>query len=266
MTSDFDAWAPIYDSVFSYVRDDIPFYVDAARNANGPVLELGCGTGRVALPIAEAGIDIVGLDSSGGMLDAAHAKAERLAPEGRRSLAPRGGTLTLVQADMRDFSLDQDFALVIIPFRGFLSLLTVEDQTSALQNIKRHLAPGGKLVFNIFVPDLDRLTQDGDVPYHYSDVTDPDTGTPLVLWNQSSYDNHNQVIDTRMIIEELDGAGAVARRLYRDFQLRYVHRWEMHHLLELCGFEVLDLYGDFERSPFDETSTEMVWVAGLPAS
>lgn len=254
MTSDFDAWAPIYDSVFSYVRDDIPFYVDAARDADGLVLELGCGTGRVAVPIAEAGIDVVALDSSAAMLDVARAKAQ--------SLAPGAGTLTLVQADMRDFSLDPGFALVIIPFRGFLSLLTVEDQISALQNIKRHLAPRGKLAFNIFVPDLDRLTQEGEVPYHYRDVTDLDAGSRLVLWNQSSYDNHNQVIDTRMIIEELDGDGAVARRLYRDFRLRYVHRWEMHHLLELCGFEVLDLYGDFDRSPFDETSAEMVWVAG----
>ena len=253
-----------YDSVFSYVRDDIPFYVDAARDADGPILELGCGTGRVALPIAEAGIDIVGLDSSAAMLDVARSKARRLASGSRRSRASRGGSLTLVEADMRDFSMDTRFALVIIPFRGFLSLLTVEDQTNALQNIKRHLAPGGKLVFNIFVPDLDRLTQDGDVPYHYRDVTDPDTGARLVLWNQSSYDNHNQVIDTRMIVEELDGEGAVARRLYRDFRLRYVHRWEMHHLLELCGFEVLDLYGDFDRSPFDETSAEMVWVAGRP--
>ena len=257
MTSNFDAWADVYDSVYSYVREDIPFYVALARKSGGPVLELGCGTGRVAIPIAEAGVEVVGLDSSEAMLEVARRKAKRLV-EGTASL-------TLLQADMRDFSLgdDKEFSLVVIPFRGFLSLLTVEDQTRTLLNVKRHLAPNARLVFNIFVPDLDMLVQEGDLPYHLRDVTDPDTRARLVLSHQSSYDNHSQVISTRMIIEELDDDGVMLRRLYRDFQLRYVHRWEMEHLLTACGYEVQDLYGDFDRSPFDEASTEMVWVAGV---
>ena len=257
MSSDFDAWAEVYDRIYSYVRDDIPFYVASARESDGPVLELGCGTGRVTVPVAEAGVDVVGLDFSGAMLDVARTKSQRL--------SSGSGNLTLVQADMRDFSLDTSFGLVIIPFRGFLSLLTVEDQTRTLLNVKRHLAPGGRLIFNIFVPDLDMLVQDGDVPYHYRDVTDPDTGARLVLWHQSRYDNHAQIMNARVIAEELDEEGTMVRRFYRDFQLRYVHRWEMQHLLRVCGFEVLDLHGDFLRSPFDETSTEMVWVAGLPS-
>ena len=217
------------------------------------MLELGCGTGRVAIPIVRAGIDVVGLDSSGAMLDVARRKARDL----------DAGKLTLVNADMRDFSLDRTFPLIIIPFRGFLSLLTVEDQTRALLNIQRHLAPGARLIFNIFVPDLDMLVQEGDVPYHFRDVTDPDTGHRYVLWHQSRNDNYNQIIDARIIAEELDDSGTMTRRFYRDFRLRYVYRWEMHHLLENCGFEVIDLYGDFARSPFDESSTEMVWVCGL---
>ena len=257
MASNFDAWADVYDSVYSYVRDDIPFYLEEARRSESPVLELGCGTGRVAIPIAEAGIEIVGIDSSQAMLDVARRKAERLAGP--------GGQLSFVYADMRDFSLGRTFELVIVPFRGFLSLLSVEDQTSTLSSVKRHLAPGGRLVFNIFVPDLNMLVQEGDLPYYFRDVTDPETGGRLVLWHQSSYDNHSQVIATRLIAEELDDGGKVTGRFYRDFQLRYVHRWEMHHLLTASGYEVLDLYGDFDRSPFDEDSNEMVWVAGLPA-
>ena len=252
MSSTFDAWADVYDSVYSYIKEDIPFYLDAAREARGPVLELGCGTGRVAIPIAQAGIEVVGLDSSGAMLDVARRKA--------RDLGPGADKLTLLNADMRDFSLDRTFPLVIIPFRGFLSLLTVEDQTRALLNVKRHLAPGARLIFNIFVPDLDMLVQEGDVPYHFRDVTDSDTGQRHVLWHQSEYDNHYQIIDARIIAEEIDESGTMTRRFYRDFRLRYAYRWEMHHLLEKCGFEVIDLYGDFDRSPFDETGTEMVWV------
>ncbi len=250
--SAYDQWASIYDSVYSYVRDDIPFYVKEALDAGGDVLELGCGTGRVTIPIAEAGVNIVGLDFSEAMLDIARSKAEALSSE--------YGKLSLKLGDMRDFDLDRKFSLVIVPFRGFLSLLSVEDEMSTLRCIKRHLLPGGRLVFNVFVPDLNSLLQEGDVAYHLRDVTDPVTGSTLVLWNQSRYDNFSQTVYARVIIEELDSLGEMARKIYRDFQLRYVHRWEMQHLLELCGFEILDLYGNFDRSPFDESSTEMVWV------
>ena len=250
--SAYDEWASIYDSVYSYVRDDIPFYVKEALDSGGDVLELGCGTGRVTIPIAEAGVNIVGLDFSEAMLDVARSKAETLSNE--------FGKLSLQHGDMRDFDLGRRFSLVIIPFRGFLSLLSVEDEIGTLRCIERHLLPGGRLVLNIFVPDLNSLLQEGDVAYHLRDVTDPVTGSTLVLWNQSRYDNFSQIVYARVIIEELDGLGEMTKKIYRDFQLRYVHRWEMQHLIELCDFEILDLYGNFDRSPFDESSTEMVWV------
>ncbi len=256
MESSYDQWAEIYDSVYSYVRDDIPFYVEEALRSGGPVLELGCGTGRVAIPIAQAGVDILGLDFSEAMLDVARRKSAML--------EPGSGKLTLVHADMRDFSLpDRKFSLAIIPFRGFLSLLTVEDEVKTLLNIQRHLAPDGKLIVSIFVPDPHMLAQEGDLPYHFRDVTDPDTGREFIVWQQTNVDNPNQILYARLAIEELDEGRAVTRKIYRDFQLRYVHRWEMHHLLQLCGFQILNLYGDFERNSFDDASTEMVWVAGL---
>ena len=251
--STYDAWADIYDAVYSYVRDDIPFYVEEALAADGPVLELGCGTGRVAIPIAQSGVEAVGVDSSTAMLDVARGKTERL--------GLGDDSLSLVLADMRELSLDRQFALAIIPFRGFLALLTVEDQRRTLSRIREHLAPGGRLAFDIFVPDLNMLLQEGDTPYHLRDVTDPESGVTYVLWQQSGFDNHNQIISTRLILEELDAGRAVVRRIYRDFQLRYAHRWEVYHLLAACGFEVVELYGDFDRSPFDEGSNEMVWLA-----
>ena len=256
----YDQWAEIYDSVYSYVTDDIPFYVEEALRAGGPVLELGCGTGRVAIPIADAGVDVVGLDSSPAMLEVARRKIE-CSSEGANHL-------TLVEADMRDLAsldtldiVDKKFGLAIIPFRGFLALLSVEDQIRTLDGIRRRLIPGGRLVFNVFVADAHMLVQEGDVPYHLRDVTDSETGRKLVLWQQSTYDHYNQVTSVRIIVEELDDSGAVNRRTYKDFQLRYAHRWEIEHLLVRCGYEVLDLFGDFDRSPFDESSTEMVWVA-----
>ena len=248
----FDEWADFYDWVYAWKRDDIPFYVEEAKRAGGPVLELGCGTGRVAIPVAQAGVEVVGLDISTKMLQVARRKA--------RSLGPIDGKLTWVRGDMRGFSLDRKFSLVIIPYRGFLSVLSLEEQRR-LEGIKAHLLPGGKLVFDIFVPDLNTLTEGTAAPVHSWDVTHPDTGRRMVVWDQSRFDNHNQIIDVRMIIEELNGAGEMVRKLYRDFQLRYIHRYEAQHLLELCGFQVLDLFGDFERQPLDEASNDMVWVA-----
>lgn len=253
MTSRFDDWAEIYDSVYSYMKDDVAFYVEEASSVDGPVLELGCGTGRVSIPMAGTGSHVVGLDSSHEMLLKACGKVD--------GVVKGKGSISLIRGDMRELPFGQLFSLIVVPFRGFLSLLSVEAQERTLNEIRTHLAPGGRLVFNVFVPDLNMLVQEGDVPYHFRDVTDPQMGTTLVLWHQSSYDNYNQIISVRLIVEELDAGGAVRTRVYRDFQLRYVFRWEMHRLLESCGFRVLDLYGDFDRSPFDETSTEMVWVA-----
>ena len=249
--SPYDAWADIYDSVFSYVVDDIPFYLDEAKRSGGPVLELGCGTGRVSIPIALSGIELVGLDSSTAMLERAQQKAERAGATG----------LSFLQADMRNFSLPDKFSLIIIPFRGLLSVLSVEDEIHVLSNIKRHLAPGGKLIFDIFVPDLNMMVQEGDVPYHFRDLTDPSTGKQIVLWNQASYDAYTQVMSIRTTIEYLDCSGRVSDKIYRDFALRYIFRWEMYHLLRACGYDIIALYGDFKRRDFDENSANMIWVA-----
>ena len=256
-TSPYDRWADLYDSVYSYVTEDIPFYVEEALSAGGPVLELGCGTGRVSIPMADAGAEVVGLDSSPAMLEVARRKAAR---------RPKGpGSLALVEGDMRRLeaspAADMRFALAVIPFRGFLALLSVEDQVRTLEGVAALLAPGGRLVFDVFVPDLDMLVQAGDSLYHHRDVYDRDTGRRLIIWHQSSYDNHNQVVNARAAIDVLDDANSVAGRTYRDFQLRYAHRWEVQHLLARCGYRVLELYGDFRRSPFDETSADMVWMA-----
>ena len=252
MTS-YDGWADVYDSIYAYVREDIPFYEQEASRSGGPVLELGCGTGRVTLPIAQSGIDIVGLDNSDAMLAKAKGKS--------RLLESGHGNIDLQLGDMRELSLGRTFPLVIIPFRGFLALLSVEDQVRCLTTIRDHLGPDGRLIFNIFVPDPQMLVEDEDAAFHLRDVTDPDTGRTLVIWQQTRVDTHNQVLSVRLIVDQIDQEGVVGKRFYRDYQIRYAHRIEVLHLLDRCGFEVVDLYGDFDYSPFDEDSEEMVWVA-----
>jgi SAM-dependent methyltransferase len=126
--------------------DDVPFYVDLARQAAGrgeAVLELACGTGRVTIPIAQAGVEVTGLDNAPAMLDVA-----------RRKAAAAGVDVRWVLGDMRTFRLGQRFGLVIIPFRSFLHLLTDADQQACLQHVYEHLLPGGRFALNFFVQKL----------------------------------------------------------------------------------------------------------------
>ena len=253
-----DSWAQNYDSIYSYVREDIPFYVGEARRAGGPVLELGCGTGRVTVPIAEAGVEIVGLDSSEAMLEVASRKLERLSLE---------SAATLTKGDMARLPAEYDgrFSLVIVPFRGFLS--PADGAGAGGDALRSQAEPGARRPARLQRLRSRAADARGGRRHRApsSDVTDPETGNRLVVWHQSSYDNYNQVIFVRLTVDRLDDRGRVVERVYLDYELRYVHRWEMHHLLVRCGFEVLDLFGDFDGSEFDEMSGEMVWVAG-PAS
>jgi SAM-dependent methyltransferase len=214
---------------------------------------LGCGTGRVSIPIAKAGIDVVGLDTSKPMLDLARSKAKKAGLS-----KPK---ISFLIGDMREFSLGRTFPIIIVPFRSFLALLNVPDQRSCLESIKSHLAPDGILILDIFVPDLDTLTEVSATPAHAWDVTQSETGSRLIVWDQSTFDNHNQVIDARMIIDEVSQSGQVLGRVYQDFQIRYIHRFEIHHLLEVCGLRILAEYGEFDYSPLEPSSSEMVIMA-----
>jgi SAM-dependent methyltransferase len=189
--------------------DDVSFYVKLARQAataGQPVLELGCGTGRVTIPIAQAGVEVVGLDNAPAMLEVARPKA-----------AAAGVDVRWLTGDMRNFQLEQRFGLVIIPFRSFLHMLTDADQISCLSHVYEHLIPGGRLALNFFVQRLAGRS-----------------ATPVIS------------------------------RIYKTIQVRYVSRNEMEGLLKRNGFEVEALYGWFDRRPFTDQSSEMVWLARRP--
>jgi len=176
-----------------------------------------------------------------------------------RHLMQSRGRVSFLSRDMTSFNLRRRFPLIVTPFHSFQSLLSVADQRRSLQAFRRHLAPGGRLILNAFVPIAEQLAGE-PVLVHMQDSLDPVTGGKVALWSQSRMDHLNQVADTRQIIEVLDPRGRMVERHYRDFQLRYTFRFELQHLLELSGFEFEELYGDFQRSPFDESSREQVWV------
>jgi SAM-dependent methyltransferase len=258
MTTEYDAFAGIYDAQFGGEEDDVAFYVALAGQVEPLVLELATGTGRVSVPIARKGIPIVGVDSSIEMLKVAQSKLEQ-EPD-----LP----LRLVQADMRDFDLPDSkgtFGLAIIPFRSFLHLKTPEDQIACLTNIHDHLREDGLLALNFFVPDVEMIAAHrgklGQVVGHQFNLTSPETGNEIEVWGHRRYNVHEQSIDQHFVYHEWGADDKLVRTTRRGYSLCYIWPREFEHLLAQCGYEVEALYGWFDKRPFDETSTEQVWVA-----
>ncbi len=240
--------AEAYDAD-TLMTDDVAFYVGLAKETgDAGVLELAAGTGRVTIPMARAGVPVVGLDRSPAMLTVARRKARGL------------GRVEWVEGDMAGFDLGRRFGLVIIPFRSFLLLLSVAEQKSCLACVREHLVPGGRLAFNIFNPSIPLMaewltTRRGGLERR----RDGAPGTEV--WATRRYGTAGQNIDEQRIEERLGDDGAVIARVYRNLRQRYVFRYEMEHLLALSGLAVEALYGWFDRRPFDDESSEMVWIA-----
>lgn len=259
MRDSYTEYAELYDLVYEDYDEDIPFYVAEAQRAHGPCLELGCGTGRILIPIAEAGITVNGVDLSAPMIARARRKVAALEPAVRERI-------TLSEGDMRTFQADQRFALIYIPFRAFLHLMQVSDQLQALNNIRQHLLPGGRLALNFFDPSLEYIVAHEREPRSTlsrsgEEFVDPRTGNLLVEWITISYNQLTQHINQYYIYDELDQRGRVVRRLYRNLRMRYIFRWEFEHLLHRTGFEIEALYGSWDRGPVIRTGGELIWIA-----
>jgi SAM-dependent methyltransferase len=241
----YDFVAALYDHVVPYRdRPDVAFFVAAAQEAGGPVLEIGCGTGRILIPTARAGVKVVGLDLSAHMLDVCR---QRLLgePEDVQS------RVQLVQADMRDFELAQTFHLVTIPFRPFQHLTTVDDQLACLACVHRHLVKGGKLILDLFNPSLDALTGDtvGEEVGEEPEFSMPDGRRVVRRHKVVARDYFNQINHVELIyyVTHPDGRD---ERLVHAFPMRYLFRFEAEHLLVRSGFEVEAVYADFDKSPY----------------
>ena len=228
---EYAAFAAIYEDWASHMTEDVPFYLELVREADGPVVELAVGNGRVAVPVAqETGKTIVGIDRSRAMLELAREKA-----------AEAGVELELLEGDMRDLEVGEPAALVYCPFRAMLHLPTWSDKRQVFERVAAALAPGGRFVWNAFVfnPQI-AAANDGK-------------------WAVQAGIRHRVdhfPADNRIDIT-LESGDRVS--------LWWATKSEWEGLVDVSGLEVEALYGDFERAPFDEGSGEFVWVARKPA-
>jgi ubiquinone/menaquinone biosynthesis C-methylase UbiE len=220
------------------VAGDRAFYARLAHEVGGRVLELACGTGRIAVVLAERGFDVTGVDISDGMLTIARRKAARCPPAVRNRL-------TFVHQDMTRLDLPGRFGLIFIPFRSFQHLLTADLQRQALNAIARHLEPNGLLALNLFDPRLDLLLDTTPPPPEISAI-DPLTGHRFVAEVlRTRFDHLAQIRRDLWRYREMDAGRKVLDEDTREMALRWTYRYELRHLLELCGLAVEAEYCDF---------------------
>jgi SAM-dependent methyltransferase len=257
VADDYAPSAEFYDYVpFYRDRADVAFYVEEAVKAKGPVLEVACGSGRILIPTARAGVEIVGLDGSAAMLAKCASSLER-EPDAVPTRA------SLVAGDMRDFNFGRTFALVTIPFRAFHHLLTVEDQMACLTCVRRHVADDGRFIVDLFNPSLEVLVNkevglefDTDPPFMLPDGRTVQRRARIIQRNRLT-----QVNDNEFIYYITDQSGAV-QRVVHSFSMRNTFKFEMEHLLYRVGFVVDQVYADFDRSPFgSKYPGELIFVA-----
>ena len=228
--SGYDGFAPIYEEWASDMTDDVEFYVGLAAEADGPIVELAVGTGRISIPIAQrTGRPVIGIDSSSAMLSLA-----------RENAAEANVAIDLREGDMRDLDLVEASDLVICPYRALLHLPTWSDRRRVFERVARALRPGGRFAWNAFVFD-----------HHYAARYDG-------KWQDEPKRHFTQYApgDNRVDIT-LEGGPTLS--------LWWVTRSEWNALMDVAGLEAAALYGWFDRRPFDDTSREFVWVARKPA-
>ena len=224
----------------------VDWFRGLARLTGGPVLELGVGTGRVAIPLAKDGHAVTGIDRSAAML----ARAEKHARRARVSVR-------LVEADMRAFSIDQAFALIAIPFNTFL-MLTPDERWACLARCREHLTAAGRLAIDVFQPDPEKIAGvDGGVREEWR-RTDPETGQ--VVTKFSSTRSNVDATTFRWWFDVVD-AGGVVRRIEREATLHYVYRREAELLLSAAGFQVETLHGDYDGRPAGPDTQKLLIVA-----
>jgi SAM-dependent methyltransferase len=245
-----------YDAAYAAKSDlvDAPFYFDLARESGGPVLEIGCGTGRVLLPIARAGIQIHGLDQSAAMLAVLKEKIAREPIETRR-------LITLHQGDMRRARLPHEFPLVIMPFRPFQHMHTQEDQIAALRTASIHLTGNGRFAFDVFYPKFDSLLSGiGEERFEMEWPIEGKSGQIIRrYYRKDAIDKIHQEFLGTFIYRAFDGDRVIHEETAPLRMTWYLYP-ELRALFRLAQLEPVAEFGSFAKAPLDNSSNEMIFI------
>jgi SAM-dependent methyltransferase len=253
MQTDYDKFSNIYDLVYDFDHD-VNFYLRRVKRAGGELLEIGCGTGRVSIPLARAGMKVTGIDNSPGMLKLAREKLAREDDLVRKRVE-------FLEMDVRAIDLGRKFQLIAFPFNSFMYLYTPEDQVNALAAVRDHLAEDGRFVLSLFAPTQEVTAFIPGVMNYQWSKAHPEGGE-LLCWELKEVDIFHQLASARLIVDWVKPGGEV-RRYIQDQTFRYFTHYEFAHLLERRGFQVLEMLGDFRDEPLGPGHRDMNFVAGL---
>ena len=247
----------LYDVMHADFVDDARFLHEFCSSlGEAPrVLELGCGTGRLLLPLLDAGAVVVGLDEEPAMLAVAGSR-----------LVLYGSRVSLVQGDMRAYDLEQRFDMVVVGLNTFMHMLTVRDQIATLECAHRHLRAAGLLVLDLANPlSVVRDTPVGVVQYRFARELAGSPSATVTLWSVTELSPAAQLTQTTLFFDEARGEYGPIHRSIAEVSLRLIYRYELEHLLHRTGFAVKNIYGDYESGPFEDDSERMICLASALA-
>ncbi|HMA54884.1 MAG TPA: class I SAM-dependent methyltransferase [Acidobacteriota bacterium] len=244
----------LYDLLFDSLDFDVPYWVETARTAGGPVLEIACGTGRILLPIRKAGIEAEGIDSSPAMIRRLNDKA------GAETISVRAEV-----ADMRAFEMGRRYRRIFCAFNGFAHCETIEDQLACLRASLRHLEPGGAFVLHMSYPGPAYWSEPEGQAVLEQEVPLPGGGK-LQLWDSRRKRVVSQRQDSEVEIRELDAAGSP--KIVHKFSTaqRWVYRYELELLFAAAGYARWEVFGGFDGRPLQAPDEQMIaWAFKDPA-
>lgn len=242
---EYDPLADLYDVEYDHDYD-LPFWLALAEREDGPVVEWGAGTGRLAVPLAEAGYEVTAVEVSENMVE-----------KGRE----KGNAVDWVRGDMRSAEPGRKYGLAVCAFNSFLCLLDVDDALAFLRNVREHLAPGGMLGIEVSAFAPEELRDDAGGPALSHDFTRRLSRGRLERFSVSRYDAATQLLTMCLFYEVYDPAGRLEHKRAHELVIRIVGRGELELMLRLAGFEVEAVYGGFGGEPFTAGSNHLIALA-----
>jgi SAM-dependent methyltransferase len=239
-------FARFYDTIYHQVRDsvDIDYFLNEIRLSKGKVLEVGVGTGRLFEKAVASGADTYGIDVSESMLDVLYSKL------------PADQHYRISNQNIIDFVFDSKFDLIIAPFRVMMHLIDKDEQIKALNNVCRHLCPGGRFIFDVFVPDLNQVIKGLDNKLDFEGEYAP--GMKVRRFVSTTPDLINQLIEVKFHMEWEEKSGL--KHDNWNLPMRFYFRYELEHLIERSEFRNYKIYGDYSGTELNKNSKEFVVV------
>ncbi len=237
----------LYDALRGGYESELEFWITEANKSEGDVLELCCGTGRVAIPIAESGKNVTGIDISDSMLE-----------QGKKKASEKNLKIEWIKSDIREFDLGKKFGMIYIPFNSILHLHKTSDIEQLFSNVKRHLTKDGRFYISIFNPNLQVLSRDPNTRFFHAKFVNPETGKSITIEESPNYDNKTQINNITLYFEFEDGYEKT-----ESLSIRILYPQEIDMLLHYNGFKIESKFGDYKRNQFESDSGLQIFELSL---